>query len=109
MNVIHPLVDRLNDLYVRHKPNLLSLGCGGSQGGPHGMFSQPPTPRRACGATARSRSGSSGQAARASQAVIEILPLPAAHSDCCNYYTHYSARSQIGSGGVGGCRVSRIM
>ena len=35
MNVIHPLVDRLNDLYVRHNPHLLSLGCGGSQGGPH--------------------------------------------------------------------------
>ena len=33
--VIHPLLDRLNDLYVRHNSHLLSLGFGGSQGGPH--------------------------------------------------------------------------
>ena len=33
-HVIHPLLDRHNDLYIRHKPHLLSLGCGGSQGGP---------------------------------------------------------------------------
>ena len=44
-HVIHPLLDRHNYLYVSHKPHLLSLGCGGSQGGPHTqMFSQPPTP-----------------------------------------------------------------
>ena len=34
-HIFHPLVDRLNDLYVRHNLHLLSLGCGGSQGGPH--------------------------------------------------------------------------